>query len=590
MAINLFSASADPEKASADVKQQTASTTQALDSDTPPQHDSTDEHGIDSTAQAGVQKVQGIATVWTNTTRLIVYLLIWLVYLVMLTQQAVSSSLIPYVASAFQEHSLSATISVISSIFGGVCCLPTAKMIDVFGRPQGYIFSVFITTIGLIMMAATKNVQTYAAAMVFWTVGNNMTLYIVNIFIADTTQLHNRALVTWLAATPNLFVPWMGGPIAEAFLKGPGWAWYYGAFSIITPILCAPLFVVLLLNERKAREQGVIVNEKSSRNALQSIIYYGREFDAVGLLLLVAGLAFLLLPFNIYSMQALGWKSPLIICLLIFGVVLLVLFALWERFLAPVEFIPFTLLLDRQVIGSSLLGVVLFVSYFVWSSFFTSFLQVVQNLSVSEAGYVSQIYGVGGVVSGIASGYLIHRTGHYKSITMYGALPMYTLFMGLLIHFRTAATGVGYIAMCMIFISFASGAIMAIAPIPAMAAAAHQHIAAVVAIVSMFSSIGGAVGLTAASVMWQNVFPTKLMEYLPLEEQPNFMMIYGMLDVQLSYPVGSPARIAIQHAYADAQKVMTLTGTVVWVVAFASVALWRNTDLKNVKQVRGNVI
>jgi MFS family permease len=590
MAVTALPSAIDMEKPTNTTKPSVNIAIQDVDSEAAREHDGSHNKGVDTTAQAGVQQVQGIATVWSKTTRAVVYLLIWLVYLVMLMQQAVSASLMPYVASAFREHSLTPTISVLSSIFGGVCCLPTAKMLDVFGRPQGYVFSLFITTVGLIMMAATDNVRTYAAAQVFWTVGNNMALYTVNIFIADTTTLHNRILATWLAATPNLFVPWVGGPLAEAFLNGPGWQWYYGAFSVIVPVACAPLFVVLLINQRKARAQGLFVEQASSRGPGQSLLYYIREFDAVGLILLIAGLALLLLPFNLYAMQPLGWKSPLIICLLVFGVVLLVLFALWERMFAPVEFIPFTLLVDRNVVGSSVLGAVLFISYYSWFSFFTSFLQVVHDLSISEAGYVSQIYGVGGCVAGVAVGFMIHRTGYFKAITLYGALPVYSLFMGLLIYFRDASTGVGYIIMCMIFISFASGAIMAISPIPAMAAGAHQHIAVVVAIVSMFSSIGGAVGLTVASTIWQNVFPTKLMEYLPVEEQPNFLMIYGMLDVQLSYPPRSPARIAIQHAYADAQKMMTIVGTVVWVAGFAAVALWRNTDLKTVKQVRGYVI
>ncbi|KAF6825061.1 siderophore iron transporter mirb [Colletotrichum plurivorum] len=505
-------------------------------------------------------------------------------------QQSVSGSLLPHVASAYQENSLTPTISVISSIFGGVCCLPAAKMIDIFGRPQGYAFCLFITTIGLVMMAATNSVQMYAAALVFWTVGNNTLLYVVNIFIADTTTLHNRVLVTWLASSPNLFTSWIGGPMAEAFLGGLGWHWYYGIFSIVVLVTCLPLFIILWVNECKARKQGIITKTTSDRSGVESILHYCREFDATGLLLLIAGLAMLLLTFNIYSQQPLGWKSPLIICLLVFGVVLLVLFALWEKLWASTAFIPFSLLLDRNVVGSSVLRVVLFISYYCWSSFFTSFLLVVYNLSVSEAGYVSQIYGVGGTIAGVTSGHLIHRTGFYKSVVLYGALPVYTLFVGLLIHFRTPSTSVGYVIMCQIFVGFASGAIMAISPLPAMVAASHQHVAAVVAIVSMFSSIGGAVGLTVASVIWGNVFPQKLLEYLPAEDQANFADIYGMLDVQLSYPLGSPTRIAIQHAYSDGQKIMMIVGSAVWLGAFISVAFWRNTDLRTVKQVRGYVL
>ena len=52
-------------------------------------------------------------------------------------------------------------------------------------------------------------------------------------------------------------------------------------------------------------------------------------------MLLSAGVALFLLPFNLYTLQAKGWRADLIICLLVFGIVLLIVFAVWERFFAP---------------------------------------------------------------------------------------------------------------------------------------------------------------------------------------------------------------------------------------------------------------
>lgn len=58
-----------------------------------------------------------------------------------------------------------------SNLLGGLLKLPLAKVLDIWGRPQGFAFSTFLLTIGLIMMAACQNVQTYAAAQVFYWVG-----------------------------------------------------------------------------------------------------------------------------------------------------------------------------------------------------------------------------------------------------------------------------------------------------------------------------------------------------------------------------------------------------------------------------------
>ncbi|KAK1974149.1 siderophore iron transporter mirB [Colletotrichum cereale] len=528
---------------------------------------------IDKNAQAGVQQVEAIATVWSKKTLIVVYIFIWIAYFVMLMQQAASTALVPYVASAFLLHSLTPTVSILSSVIGGVCNLTVAKIIDVFGRPHGYAAALVISTLGLVMMAATTSVEMYASAQVFWTIGNNALGYILSILVADTTSLRNRGVMLALTASPNMITIWLGGPISEVFLKGPGWQWCYGAFSIIMPVLCIPVYGVLAHNCSKAIRQGVIPGLKPTRTTWQSFLHYSREFDVVGLLLITAGLALFLLPFNLYGYQPLGWRSPLILCLLVLGVVLMILFAAWERFFAPTTFIPYDVLLNRNMIGACGIGFALFFSYFTWFSYFSSALQVVYGASIAEASYISQISGLGGGISAIATGVVIRYTGRYKAITLYGAVPTYSLFTGLMIYFQGKGKGIGYIVMCQIFISFASGVMTTTPTIAAMSAISHQNIAVVVAVVSMFSSIGGAIGLTVSGAIWQASFPVKLAEYLPLDALEDLLNIYASLEVQLSYPVGTPVRIATQRAYADSQSLLLIAGTSIWVVGFAATAL-----------------
>jgi MFS family permease len=86
-------------------------------------------------------------------------------------QQSTSWTLSAYITSDFSSHSLLATTSVMSSLIGGLTKLPLAKIIDIWGRPHGYLLMVVTLTLGLIMMAGCKNVETYAAAQVFYWVG-----------------------------------------------------------------------------------------------------------------------------------------------------------------------------------------------------------------------------------------------------------------------------------------------------------------------------------------------------------------------------------------------------------------------------------
>lgn len=143
--------------------------------------------------------------------------------------------------------------------------------------------------------------------------------------------------------------------------------------------------------------------------------------------------------------------------------------------------------------------------------------------------------------------------------------------------------------MCQIFIAFAGGTIVICEQTAVMAATSHQYVAVVLAIEAMASSIGGAVGSTVAAAVWQAVFPKKLGLYLPESAQGNLTDIYGSLDVQLSYPMGSPERIAIQKAYGDSQKMMLIAGTAVLSLSVVGTAMWRNIDVRQHKQVKGTV-
>ena len=545
---------------------------------------------VDTHVQPGVQDIEAVTVAWTKNALILAYIIIWLTYFVEGMLSGTAAALLPYVTSAFAQHSLTPTVGILSSVLGGVSNLTIAKILDVFGRPQGYFVCIFIATVGIIMMAACNNVEAYAAAQVFYTVGNYGIQYSLSVFVADTSTLRNRGLMQAFASSPSLITGWLAGPISSAFLAGRGWRWCFGMFTILIPAVTLPLFGLFLSNYIKAKKQNLVPKRSSQRTVLQSILYYCREFDAVGLLLLSAGVALFLLPFNLYTFQARGWRSALVICMLVFGILLIIAFTVWERFFAPVTFIPYSLLLDRTVLGACFLSFTLFLSYWCWNSYFSSFLQVVNNLSVTDASYVVQAYTVGTIICSLAVGLLIHYTGRYKPICLFFGIPLSILGLGLMIKFRQPGNDVGYIVMCQIFIAFGAGTIIICDEIAIMAAALHQHIAVVLAVLGMFGNIGAAIGLTIATAIWQDILPKRLAEYLPAEELPNLPLIYADITTQLLYPMGSPTRMAIQRAYGDAQMRMLIAGTAVWVVGLGAVLMWRDIKIIGIKQTKGHVV
>ena len=123
-----------------------------------------------------------------------------------------------------------------------------------------------------------------------------------------------------------------------------------------------------------------------------------------------------------------------------------------------------------------------------------------------------------------------------------------------------------------------------------MAAASHQTVAVMLALIALFSSVGGAIGSSVVGAIWTNTLPSELERLLPSDLKSNSTAIYDSLVVQLSYPMGSPARNAIIEAYGIAQKRMCIAATCVLLLGLGAVLSWRNIDVRQHKQVKGRVV
>lgn len=550
------------------------------------------DQSVDTNFQAGVQKAEAITIAWSLKVLIVAYVAIWCVYFVQGIVNGVTGALLPYVTSDFAAHSLLPTTGVMSQVIGGVTNLCIAKILDIFGRPHGFLLCVTLATVGLIMAAGCNGVEAYAASQVFYTVGVNGLGYCLSVFIADTTSLHHRGLMQALCNSPYIITAWLAGPISESFLEGTGWRWAFGMMSILLPGVALPLFGVFTFQYRRAKRDGIIPpRPQTGRTFFQSTVYYVHQFDLIGLLLISAGFAFFLLPFNLYTMEGKGWQSAMIICFLVFGILLLIAFVVWERFFARVSLTPWVILRDRTVLGTCMVTFCLFVSFAVWNPYFTSYLQVVNGLGVKNASYVAQSSIVVQILANIVTGIVISVTGRYKPISLYVALPLLILGTGLLIHFREPTRYLGYIAMCNIFVNFGFGILMLSVEVGILAAAAaQQYFAITIALLNLFGYIGNAVGYTIASAIWQGTLPKKLALYLPPEDQAMLPDIVGSIEVQLSYEWGSPTRLAIQRAYSDTWRDLLITGVAVWGLGFVSLLAWKNMNVKGVKQTKGVVV
>lgn len=550
--------------------------------------DASDEemNKVDTTAEAGVQKVQAAALVWTKKDLILAYISMWLIAFFMSFMSSSANTLSYYVTSDFNKHSLTALTSVLSQLISGLFKLPFAKIMNIWGRPFALSLAVAIYVLGFILLASCNGVKAYCAAQVFFYTGYLSIDFFITVFIADTSKLKNRGFFIGYAASPWLITTWVYGPaiahVTEA--GGIGWRWFFGIGAILAPIVCAPLLIMVFIFQRKARQQGLIPDRPSRGNRLQTLKYYLIEFDVVGILILATGFALFLLAFNIYSLQAKRWQSPLIICFIIIGFLLIMAFGVYEKWFAPVTFIPWHLLKNRTVIFTYTMCLSLYIGWYIWDSYLYSLLVVVFDQSVTHATYIANIYTVGSCFICLVYGLALRHYGKLKIYSLFWGAPLTILGVGLMILFRRPDSNVGYIVMCMIFIAFGGGVLVTSEQTTLMAVSKQQDFPALLAVESTLISVGSAIGLTISGAMWTGIFPERLMAHLPADVMDNFANIYGDFNVQASYPVGSPARDAINLSYAETQRLMLIAAVCVYSLLFVSIAMWQNVDVRKIKQ------
>jgi hypothetical protein len=90
----------------------------------------------------------------------------WLLYLVNAFQSSILYNLVPFATSSFESHSLLTVIYIVSNSMTAAIYIPLAKMLDLWGRAEGFLVMVAFATIGLIMMAAGNGLATFCAAQV----------------------------------------------------------------------------------------------------------------------------------------------------------------------------------------------------------------------------------------------------------------------------------------------------------------------------------------------------------------------------------------------------------------------------------------
>lgn len=292
------------------------------------------------------------------------------------------------------------------------------------------------------------------------------------------------------------------------------------------------------------------------------------------------------LPFTLVAYAPQGWTTPYIIAMIVLGVLLFPVFALYEKYLAPVPFLPWKYLLEPTILGSCLLYGVMFLSVMCWNGMYGSYLQVVHRLSVQHSGYILNSFSLTSSVFATPIGLLISYTGNFKWIAMSGA-PIVLLGTALLIPFRQPDASVGILAFTQVLVGLGTGIFAQCGQLAVMAPVTHQQIASVSALWGLFGGFGASIGFSISGAIWNNVTPAKLLELLPAESKNQSALIFGDLVTQMAFLDGTPERAAVVGAYAHSQRLMVIAGSCFVPLCVASIFIWKNINVKRLEEERG---
>ncbi|KAK9545603.1 ferrioxamine B transporter, variant 2 [Aspergillus fumigatus] len=407
----------------------------------------------------GVRRIEVISSQFNLVHRIIFFFGVFLIAYVYGLDGTIRYTYQPLATAEYQSHSLLATVNVLRSVIAAAAQPTAAKIADVFGRVELILLSIVFYTVGTIVEASANHLYEFCAGAVLYQIGYTSVILLVEVLIADVTSTRSRLLFSYIPALPFLINTWISGNVTSAVLKVTSWQWGIGMFAIIYPVCTIPLLAVLFVGHLKARRANPQAYKFSllDQGVGQFFIDLFWYLDVVGILLLIAILALILVPFTIAGGAVTQWKTAKVIAPLVIGVLCVPAFIVWERW-CPHPMVPFKLLKDRAIWGALGIAVMLNTAWTLQGDYLYTVLIVSFDESVMSATRITSLYSFVSVITGTILGAIVIYVRRLKPFIVAGTLVFMAAF-GILIRFRGGADGTNHAGIIggQILLGFAGG-------------------------------------------------------------------------------------------------------------------------------------
>ncbi|KAL5493064.1 hypothetical protein ACEPAI_4512 [Sanghuangporus weigelae] len=531
-------------------------------------------------AHVGVKRVEAAERVWGKYSKWILFIstvsLGLACYIYSLDGQTTSYYL-AFAASSFGRHSLISSVQVAQSVIIAVGKPVIAKIADVTSRAYAYLGVLLFYVVGYIIIASAQNINAVAAGIVIYAIGLQL---LTQVIVADMTTLRWRSFISGLTSLPFVVNAWIGANIANDILEQSSWRWGYGMFAILVPATLIPLISILFWAERKAKRLGIVDQELAANGVPKEALAFDPaanrtiaerarlafdQLDIIGLTLLGAAVALILLPLTLANNARRRWENPSMIAMLVVGVVLLFVFAIWDLRFAKRPVVAPRFLRNRSVVLAAWVGFFDFVSFYLTYVYLYSFVLVVKPWSTLNATYFVSTQTVALTVFGILAGAAMLYVRRYKPFLV-GGLLIRLLGVGLMIHSRGANASTVEIVWSQILQGMGGGVSAVASQTAAQAGVPHIDVAIVTAVVLLWTEIGGSVGSAIAGAIWSNTMLDNMRSELPDVPEEQLQQLYGSIVSVISFPRGSEIREGVINAYDKTMRDMIIAATAVAVV------------------------
>ncbi|WP_424296306.1 MDR family MFS transporter [Gordonia sp. (in: high G+C Gram-positive bacteria)] len=316
--------------------------------------------------------------------------------------QTVLSTALPTIVG--ELHGVDQMTWVITAyILASTVVMPVyGKISDLLGRKPVILTAIVLFLAGSVVGALSPNITWLIAGRILQGIGGGGLMILSQAAIADVVPARERGkymgFMGAVFAVSSVAGPLLGGWLTE----GPGWRW---AFWLNLPL--GALAIIATIAFMKLPKVVTEVRPK---------------LDYLGMAL-VAGATTALVLVCTWGGHTYDWASPQIIGLGVATVVLAIAFIFVER-AAENPVIPMSLFADRNFTLTTVANLMIGVAMFGALGYMPTYIQMVTGVDATVAGLLMIPMMGGLLVSSIASGQAVARSGRYKMFPIVGTIIM----------------------------------------------------------------------------------------------------------------------------------------------------------------------